>query len=137
MYVKRDINGRKQKKKLRRYKLSYVLITLPVQSPSALELVPIEADKTRWWLQEQNCWLSSQAIQVPSLEDDNSMLYLYPIVDDPIQPIGLQKASIFLAFNATVYIKTEIGLVPFDLDNPKMEEAAEYVVDKLRLTRGE
>jgi hypothetical protein len=105
-----------------------------------LKVLIEEADKTRWWLQEQNLWATSN-VQTPVRSQDDEtqlkMMTLYPLVDDPSVPPNEQETSLFLGFNGVVYILTAVGLQAIESDEFLRPDDAEYIIDTLRLNRGE
>lgn len=138
-YTFRDLDGRKRKQKAIRHKSRRIVAKLG-PTTDYREQLPIEADKTRWWLQEQNCWRSDLTITIEMHEDDGDVIKsysFYPIFEDPNKPAGQRQALGWLGFDGDVYIMTDIGLIPINPQEPELSGAVECLVEKLRLMRNE
>jgi hypothetical protein len=139
-YTFRDLDGRKRKQKAMRHKPRRIVAKLG-STMDYREQLPIEADKTRWWLQDQNCWRSSDLTMTIEMREDNGDIIksysFYPIFDDPNKPAGQRQELAWLGFDGGVYIMTDIGLLPIDPNIPELGDTVECLVEKLRLTRGE
>ncbi len=141
LYTFTDIDGRTYKRRARRHTPRRIFPKFP-ESIDYVELLPIEADKTRWWLQDNNLWSTSDEVEkVDIYNDDDSAqtkeMSVYPIYDNPDVPVEKRAISYYIGFDANIYIPTDDGLELFDADDPEVTPESEYIVERLRGIRGE
>lgn len=103
------------------------------------EQLPIEADTTRWWLQEQGRWLGSDIAEKVRVFVDESEetkeIFVYPIFDDPTLLAADHATDYYLGFDAKIYCMTEDGYEPFTTDEHSMQPEVKYLVKQLRRMR--
>lgn len=110
-------------------------------SLSLPEQLAIEADTTRWWLQEHNLWLGSDLAEKVRVfideTDATKEIFVYPIFDDPDLPESQLVASYYIGFDAKIYLMAEDGNEPINADDPAMRPEVEYIIEQLRHMRHE
>ena len=102
--------------------------------------LPIEADKTVWWLQDRNAWIQSEHVgraRITSDKDGSPKdIAVFPIYDNPKFHDGSSGASFFLGFDSNIYYILD-RFTLFDATDPRAHWDTVDIIKRLRGIRGE
>jgi hypothetical protein len=100
-----------------------------------------EARITRDWLLRHAAWEGPNVIHMTleSEEESDQALSFMPITDHPHQPQNNKDAEYYLGSDACIYRVADDGLLSVFEIQPTLDSQndVEYIIEKLRLIRGE
>ncbi|HEV7952353.1 MAG TPA: hypothetical protein VGO98_03175 [Candidatus Saccharimonadales bacterium] len=139
MYIHREIDGTISYPEPRRHEPSRIFPALPQSPPDFNEQLQVEADTTRWWLQERNQWNNKELVITKrvydSETDDAKTVAVYPIPCTLVGPDGQGFASYYLGFDAKIYAAVEDHLMEINTEDDVMTNEIFYLCKQLRKMR--